>query len=64
MFQVTPAGESQDENNVGGYSLRHRRKAVLLKGVFNALSTHLIILLYSILIKGCVAKNKNNSHHD
>ncbi|CAH3177796.1 unnamed protein product [Porites lobata] len=27
------AGSSQDEHNVSGYSLRHRRKAVLLKGI-------------------------------
>ena len=47
MFQVAPAGESQDENNVSGYSLRHRRKAVLLKGVFNALSTHLIFSFHT-----------------
>ncbi|CAH3193494.1 unnamed protein product, partial [Porites evermanni] len=29
----TAAGSSQDEHNVSGYSLRHRRKAVLLKGI-------------------------------
>ncbi|XP_078376067.1 origin recognition complex subunit 2-like isoform X2 [Oculina patagonica] len=31
--QEIPTNVSQDENNTSGYSLRHRRKAVLLKGV-------------------------------
>lgn len=43
VFQDTLTEATQDENNGSGYSLRHRRKAVLLKGVIMSFVVGLLI---------------------
>lgn len=46
ISQAIPTSGCHNENNTSGYSLRHRRKAVLLKGVFTMYHLEFILGLY------------------